>query len=302
MPTTASIASLRGVACTVRQELTLVRLSSLWSFSMLPMRSREPSLHSAITTFLRWACKAPTCATTASNTLTEVSARSGVKLRPARAPASTTPALPSGTANGVSRASAASIETFGPFVFGQIEPVRRQRLVDRAAARMLHRLAPRLVIIGDLLEALARGILALRLDRDRRVIEIIEQRVHPLGKQRQPVLHAGMAAAFADRLIQQIVALRRAEGCDIAHPEAADGLGDQLKFRDRHQIERAHVEQRALGFGIESADRFQRVAEKVEPHGLIEPGRKQIEDAAAHRIFAGLAHRRGAVVAVVLQP
>ena len=108
MPTTASIASLRGVACTVRQELTLVRLSSLWSFNMLPMRSREPSLHSAITTFLRWACRAPTWATTASNTLIEVSARSGVKLRPARAPASTTPALPSGTANGVSRASAAS--------------------------------------------------------------------------------------------------------------------------------------------------------------------------------------------------
>ena len=29
MPTTASIASLRGVACTVRQVLTLVRLASL---------------------------------------------------------------------------------------------------------------------------------------------------------------------------------------------------------------------------------------------------------------------------------
>ena len=72
MPTTASIASLR-VACTVRQLLTLVRLSSLWSFSMLAMRSREPSLHSAITTFLRWACSARTCATTASNTLTEPS-------------------------------------------------------------------------------------------------------------------------------------------------------------------------------------------------------------------------------------
>ena len=108
MPTTASMASLRGVACTVRQVLTLVRLASLWSRSMLPMRSREPSLHSAITTFLRCACSACTCATTASNTLTEASARSGVKLRPCRAPASNTSALPSGTANGVSRASAAS--------------------------------------------------------------------------------------------------------------------------------------------------------------------------------------------------
>ena len=50
------------------------------------------------------------------------------------------------------------------------------------------------------------------------------------------------------------------------------------------------------------ADRFQAVAEEVEPHRLVEPGRKQIEDAAAHGIFAGLAHGRGAVVAIVLQP
>ena len=167
---------------------------------------------------------------------------------------------------------------------------------------MFQRLAPGLVIIGDLLEAFARGVLALRLDRDRRAVEIVEQRIHPLLEQRQPMLHAGMAAAFADRFIQQIVALRRAEGRDIAHAEAADGLGDELEFRDRHQVERAHVEQRALGFGVEGADRFQAVAEEVEPHGLVEPGRKQIEDAAAHGVFAGLAHRRGTVVAVVLQP
>src|ERR1700730_15874621 len=292
MPTTASIASLRGVACTVRQELTLVRLSSLWSFNMLPMRSREPSLHSAITTFLRWACKAPTCATTASNTLTAASARSGVDH------------IGAAVGHGERRQprQRGLIQAFGPLVFGQIEPVRRQGLVDRAAAGMLHRLAPRLVVIGDLLEAFARGVLALRLDRYRRVAEIIEQRIHPFGKKRQPMLHAGMTAAFADRFIKRIVALRRAEGCDIAHPKAADGLGYELEFRDRHQIERTHVEERALGFGIEGADRFQRVAEKIESHGLIEPGWKQIEDAAAHGIFAGFAHGGGTVVAVVLQP
>ena len=89
---------------------------------------------------------------------------------------------------------------------------------------------------------------------------------------------------------------------DIAHPETADGFGDQLKFRDRHQIERAHRQQRALGLRVETADRFQAVAEEIEPHRLVEPGRKQVENAAAHGVFAGLAHRRGAVVAVVLQP
>ena len=111
-----------------------------------------------------------------------------------------------------------------------------------------------------------------------------------------------MAAAFADRLVERIVALRRAEGCDIAHAKAPDGLGDQLEFRDRHQIERAHVEMRALGFGVEAADRFQAVAEEIEPHRLVQPRRKQVENAAANGVFAGLAHRGGAVVAIVLQP
>ena len=166
MPTTASMASLRGVACTVRQVLTLVRLSSLWSRSMLPMRSREPSLHSAITTFLRCACSAPTCATTVSNTLTAPSARSGAKLRPCRAPASITSLAAFGHRERRQPRQRGLAEPLAPFVFRQIEPVGRQRLVDRAAAGMFQRLAPGLVVIGDLLEALARGVLALRLDRD----------------------------------------------------------------------------------------------------------------------------------------
>ena len=59
---------------------------------------------------------------------------------------------------------------------------------------------------------------------------------------------------------------------------------------------------RALGLGIEGADRFQRVAEEIEPHRLVHARRIKVEDAAAHRVFAGLAHRRGAVVAVEFQP
>ena len=111
-----------------------------------------------------------------------------------------------------------------------------------------------------------------------------------------------MAAPLADGFVQEIVALRRAELRDIAHAEALDGFGDELEFRDRHQVERAHVEMGALGLGIEAADRFQAVAEEVEPHRLVEAGGEQVEDAAAHGVFAGLAHRRGAVVAIVLQP
>ena len=58
----------------------------------------------------------------------------------------------------------------------------------------------------------------------------------------------------------------------------------------------------ALGLRIEAADRFQRVAEEIEPHRLGHAGREQIDDAAAHRVVAGLAHGRGAVEAVELEP
>ena len=47
-------------------------------------------------------------------------------------------------------------------------------------------------------------------------------------------------------------------------------------------------------FRIEAADRFERVAEEIEPHRLGHARRIQIEDAAAHGVFAGLAHGRGA--------
>ncbi len=49
---------------------------------------------------------------------------------------------------------------------------------------------------------------------------------------------------------------------------------DELDFRNRNQIERAHVEQRALGLRVEGADRFQGVAEEVEaaPAGRARPG------------------------------
>jgi len=47
---------------------------------------------------------------------------------------------------------------------------------------MLQRLAPGFVIIRYLPEAFTRGVLALRLDRNGRVVEIVEQRIHPFGK------------------------------------------------------------------------------------------------------------------------
>ena len=43
-----------------------------------------------------------------------------------------------------------ALQPLVPFVFGKIEPVRRQRIVDRAAARQVARFLPRQIVIGDL--------------------------------------------------------------------------------------------------------------------------------------------------------
>src|SRR6185295_3096586 len=104
-------------------------------------------------------------------------------------------------------------------------------------------------------------------------------------------LHAGMAAAFGDRLIERIVG-RVAECLDVALAETADGFARELEFRHRYQAERAQGVGRALRLRIERADRFQRVAEEVEEYRIADAGRIEVDDTAAHRIVAGLAQDR----------
>ncbi len=167
---------------------------------------------------------------------------------------------------------------------------------------MRKRLAPRVTVFVDLGDPLVGGVLDLRLEHQGCTLDVFEQRFHLVVEQRQPVLHAGIAAAFADSFIEQVVALGRAERRDIAHAETANGFRDQTEFGHRHKVEAAHVYQRALCLCIEGADRFQRIAEEIEPYRLFEACGKQVEDAAAHRVFAALTHRRGARIAIVLEP
>ena len=121
-------------------------------------------------------------------------------------------------------------------------------------------------------------------------------------EQRQPVLHAGGAAAFADRLVEHVVGRGGAEGRDIAGAEQPDGVGGELELGHRHEVERAQLGGGALRLRIEHADRFQRVAEEIEPHRIAHAGREQIDDAAADGVVAGLAHGAGAGEAVELEP
>src|SRR5208337_4975071 len=94
-----------------------------------------------------------------------------------------------------------------------------------------------------------------------------EQRVHVAVKQRQPMLHTGVAPRRRHRLVKRIVALAGAEQLDIALAEMLDRL--------------------------ELPDAFKRIAEKVEADGARMARREKIENAAADCVFAGLHHGSG---------
>src|SRR5262249_54782011 len=89
-----------------------------------------------------------------------------------------------------------------PLSFAEVEPVGRQRLIRRTRSALGERLLARLVIVLDLTEPLAGGVFGQRFEYERRPRHVIEQRVEPIMKQRQPMLHAAMPPAFAHRMIK----------------------------------------------------------------------------------------------------
>ena len=194
------------------------------------------------------------------------------------------------------------LEPPAPLRFAEIEPIGRQRHVERARPPLAEGCLPRVVVILDLIQPLARRLLGERLDHHGGAGQIVEQRVEPVMEQRKPMLHAGMAPAFAHGMVEKVVGRGRAERFDIAETETPDRFGRQLEFRHRHQIERPQLIGRALAFRIEAADRLKRVAEKIEPDRLGHAGRVEIDNSSAHGIIAGLAHGRGAHEAIEFKP
>ena len=155
-------------------------------------------------------------------------------------------------------------------------------------------LATRLVVVGDLFKTLVDRRLGLMVEQDGRIVDIVEQRVHPPVEQRQPVLQPAGPASLAHRVIERVAARLRAEMGDVALAEAFYGFGGDRRLVHGHEIERAQLRGGALRFGIEGADGFEHVAEKIEPHRAGQAGRIEIDNAAAQRVFAGVAHGGGA--------
>ena len=118
------------------------------------------------------------------------------------------------------------VQPLAPFGLGEIEPIRRQRTIRRTAVVRGQRLHPGVVIVLDLLEPLAGGIFVQRFEHDRRPRHVVEDRFHAAVEQRQPMLHAGMAPAFAHRLVQQIIRRRRPERL----PRSPDGTAGSSRW------------------------------------------------------------------------
>ena len=215
----------RESASACGHEATGARLNSPCSASTCAMRSREPSLHSAMTTRLPAACSASTCCPHRLEDVGAGLASLGGEIVPGAG--ADLDRIGGAFRRGERRQprQRGVFQALAPFGFGQIEPVRRQRLIGRAAAAgLIERVLARLIIIGDLRQPLVRGFFRQRLDHDRCSVEIIEQRVEARVKQRQPMLDAGGAAAVAHRLIEHVVGTGGAERRDIAGAKLPDRL------------------------------------------------------------------------------
>ncbi len=132
------------------------------------------------------------------------------------------------------------------------------------------------------------------IETDGRLGHIVEQGLEALVEQRQPMFHARVALPGADRLIQRVGARRRTELFDVAAAEHLLAGLAQGHLGDRHQGEALHELAGTLRFRVEGLHLLQRVAEKVEADRRRAARRVEVENAAAHGVFAGLHHRAAA--------
>ena len=175
-------------------------------------------------------------------------------------------------------------------VFGLEEQLFRRQ--DRPLAVRLQE-AMALARVGP---ELPQRLVDLAVQRERRALaEVVEDRRGAVEEQRQVVLDAAARQPGADVLVQahagriafQLLAPARAKTSPrlVVHRELAAGQQPHLG----HRVEAA------LRVGVEGADRVDLVAEQVDAVGHRRAHREQVDQPAAHRVFArrdDLAHVR----------
>ena len=190
---------------------------------------------------------------------------------------------------------------------GKIKRLRRQRLVGRTAAErcfeiVIQHVPARLIMVLDLLDAMIGRLCCRLIGNGEKAGKIVAQRFELFVEQRQPVLGSGKAAPFADRLIERVVPCCRAEGGDIAAAETRHRGLVENNLAHRSQRQLLQLTGGALAGEIETAHRFKRIAEEIKPHRLACSRRMQVDDTAAYRVFAPVAHRCRPLEAVDFQP
>ena len=193
-------------------------------------------------------------------------------------------------------------EALQPSLLVKVKRGRRERLVGRVGGRAVVRGLAGVVIVLDLRQPLDRRLLHGRVENHRRASRVGEQRVEVFVEQRQPVFEPGRAAPLADRLVKLVAACLAAKLRRVSAAETADRLARQLHLAHRHEVEALELAGGALRLRVEGADRLQRVAEEVEADRLRQRRREQVDDAAAHGVFAGVAHGGVAREPVDFQP
>ena len=180
-----------------------------------------------------------------------------------------------------------------PRVIVEVEQVRLGRLIDAVEARArLHRLQPVLVGVLDQLRSREADGRRMVVEADRRLGQVVEERLEPLVEKRQPVFHALMLAACADRLVERIVGAGRAEGGPVVLPEPGDRRLVEDDFRDGRELHDAQRLRRPLRGGVEPLCGLQSIAEEIEAHRPPLARQPDVDDASADRVVARLGDRR----------
>ncbi len=142
-------------------------------------------------------------------------------------------------------------------------------------------------------EALQRRVdLAVQHQR-RRAAEVVEDRRRGVEEERQVVLDARGRDAGTDVLVEPHLGRIALHALAPARPKGGARCFVHRKLAARQEPHLGHRVEAALAVGVEGADRIDLVAEQVDPvrHGRAH--REQVDQAAAHRVFAGrddLAH------------
>ena len=147
--------------------------------------------------------------------------RSGAKLRPTRPWNERTVAArhaPGACSNGVMQAHDARGQQLFPLLAAPRNMAgRRHRLVGRRAeGQGLQPLHARIVVVAIRASRSPTASLGQVIEADGGVRHVVEQRIQVIVEQRQPVLHARIALAGADGLVERVLAGHGAEGLHVA--------------------------------------------------------------------------------------